>query len=362
MLVFRQLFDPASSTYTYLLGDSDAAQAVLIDPVYENVRRDAALLDELGLRLVATLDTHVHADHVTGAWLMKQRCGSQIVLGAAAGASNADRLLQHGDRVVFGSRHLEARATPGHTNGCVTYVLDDRSMAFTGDSLLIRGCGRTDFQQGSPERLYQSVQEQILSLPPACLLYPAHDYRGLTTTSVAEEKRFNPRLGGNANVSDFAGYMNHLGLPHPKLMDLAVPANLRCGQPEGDAAAPEDPDWAPLTCTFSGVWEISPTALAERIGGEHAEDIQVIDVRSAPEFTDALGHIRGARLLPLPELSTRSGEIDRERPVVTVCRSGARSAQAMLLLQKAGFSRVANLAGGMLRWRAESWPVVGGSD
>ena len=362
MFVFRQLFDPTSSTYTYLLGDAEAGQALLIDPVFEHVRRDAALLHELGLRLVATLETHVHADHVTGAWLMKQRCGSQIVLSAAAGANNADRVLQHGDHVAFGSRHVEARATPGHTNGCMTYVLDDRSMAFTGDSLLIRGCGRTDFQQGSPERLFRSVQEQILSLPAECLLYPGHDYRGLTATSVLEEKRFNPRLGGNANVSDFAGYMNHLGLAHPKLIDIAVPANLRCGQPEGGTAAPEDPDWAPLTCTFSGVWEIQPTTLAERIGGEHAEDIQVIDVRSPPEFTDALGHIHSARLLPLPELAARASEIDRERPVVTVCRSGTRSAQAMLLLQKAGFSRVANLAGGMLRWRAESWPVVGGAD
>ena len=153
MLVFRQLFDPTSSTYTYLLGDSAAGEAVLIDPVFEHARRDAALLGELGLRLVATLDTHVHADHVTGAWSLKQRCGSRIMLSEASAAVHADRLLRHGDRVKFGSRHLEARATPGHTNGCMTYVLDDQSMAFTGDSLLIRGCGRTDFQQGSAAAL-----------------------------------------------------------------------------------------------------------------------------------------------------------------------------------------------------------------
>ena len=360
MLVFRQLFDPPSSTYTYLLGDSGAA--VIIDPVFENARRDTALLRELGLRLLATLDTHVHADHVTGAWLLRARCGSQILLAQASAAANADRLLNHGDHVPFGGRRLEVRATPGHTSGCLTYVLDDHSMAFTGDSLLIRGCGRTDFQQGSPGLLYRSVQEQILSLPPECLLYPAHDYRGLTVTSVAEEKRFNPRLGGDVNASDFAGYMNNLGLPHPKLMDIAVPANLRCGQPDDSASVPQEPAWAALTCTFSGVWEIQPTALEERIAGNRASDIQVIDVREPQEFTDALGHIRGARLLPLSRLAAHTEEIDRSRPVVTVCRSGARSAQATVLLQKSGFTDVANLAGGMLRWRAESLPVENGSD
>lgn len=359
MLTFRQLFDPVSSTYTYLLGD--AGEAVLIDPVFEHERRDVALLRELGLKLVATLDTHVHADHVTGAWLLKQRCGSQIAMSEASAAANVDRLLKHGDRVAFGGRYLEVRATPGHTSGCLTYVLDDRSMAFTGDSLLIRGCGRTDFQQGSPDRLYRSVQEQILSLPPTCLLYPAHDYTGLTVTSVAEEKRYNPRLGGDVNAADFAGYMNNLGLPHPKLMDIAVPANLRCGRPEGSSALMAEPAWAPLTFTFGGIWEIQPAALEERVAGQHAHDIQIVDVREPREFTDSLGHIRGARLLPLSELSARVGEIDRDRPVVAVCRSGARSAQATVMLQRAGFEEIANLAGGMLRWRAESLPVEYGS-
>ncbi|MEO6660011.1 MAG: rhodanese-like domain-containing protein [Burkholderiaceae bacterium] len=362
MLIFRQLFDPPSSTYTYLLGDAASGEAVIIDPVFENARRDTALLRELGLKLLATLDTHVHADHVTGAWLLKQRCSSQILQAQASGAVNADRLLAHGDRVRFGTRHLDVRATPGHTSGCLTYVLDDHTMAFTGDSLLIRGCGRTDFQQGSPGQLYRSVQEQILSLPPACLLYPAHDYRGLTVTSVAEEKRFNPRLGGDIDVSDFEGYMNNLGLPHPKQMAIAVPANLRCGQPEGSVTAPPEPTWAPLTCTFGGLWEIQPTTLAERISGERADDIQIVDVREAHEFTDLSGHIRGARLVPLAQLAARAEEIERDRPVVTVCRSGARSAHAVALLQKAGFTDVANLAGGMLRWRAEVLPIEGGSD
>jgi glyoxylase-like metal-dependent hydrolase (beta-lactamase superfamily II)/rhodanese-related sulfurtransferase len=362
MLVFRQLFDPVSSTYTYLLGDPVSGEALLIDPVFENVRRDTALLRELGLRCVATLDTHVHADHVTGAWLMKAACGSRIMLSEASGATNADRLLKHGDRVAFGDRHVEVRATPGHTNGCVTYVLDDGSMAFTGDSLLIRGCGRTDFQQGSPERLYHSVKEQILSLPPACLLYPGHDYRGLTVTSVAEEQRYNPRLGGDVDEADFAGYMNHLGLPHPKLMDIAVPANLRCGQPDAAAAPAPEPTWAPLSCNFGGVWEIAPQALLERMAGDRAGDVQLVDVREPAEFVKGLGHIPGARLIPLAELVARSGELDRAKPAVMVCRSGARSAQATVLLQKNGFTQVANLAGGMLRWRAEALPYEQGTE
>lgn len=357
-MIFRQLFDATSSTYTYLL--ADGGEAVLIDPVFEHERRDLALLRELGLRLVATLDTHVHADHVTAAWLLRQRCGSRIGLAAVAGADEVDLPLDHGDEVRFGGRRLEVRATPGHTNGCLTYVLDDHSMAFTGDALLIRGCGRTDFQQGSPQRLFHSVREQILTLPPDCLLYPAHDYRGVTVTSVAEERRWNPRLGGDASEADFTGYMKALGLPHPKLIDIAVPANLRCGRPEDGALPARDPDWAPLTYSFAGIWQIQPAALMERLAA--GQDVQLIDVREASEYDESLGHLRGARLLPLSQLAGRAGEIDPARPAVAVCRSGTRSAQATLLLQKAGLTQVANLAGGLLRWRAEGLPVEGGKE
>ena len=352
MLIFRQLFDPTSSTYTYLLGDG--GQAVLVDPVFEQAQRDEALLRELGLRLVATLDTHVHADHVTGAWLLKQRCGSEIAVAAAAAAAYVDRPLRDGDHVSFGSRHLEVRATPGHTDGCLSFVLDDHSMAFTGDALLIRGCGRTDFQQGSAQRLFRSVRSRLLSLPPGCLLYPAHDYKGNTVTSVAEELRFNPRLGGDVNEADFVGHMENLHLPHPKLIDIAVPANLKSGRPEGVATTPQEPGWAPLTLTFGGLWEITPAALEERLA-----EVQLLDVREPAEFTDVLGHLSGARLLPLGQLSQQLHTLDQGRPIVTICRSGVRSAQAVVLLRKAGFERVANLAGGMLRWRAEQQRVEG---
>ncbi len=356
MLVFRQLFDPTSSTYTYLLGDSVSKEAVLIDPVFEQVRRDAALIGELGLNLLWTLETHVHADHVTGAWLLKQRLGSGIALAEASGAAGADRLLKDGDRVAFGRRSLEVRATPGHTNGCVTYVLDDETMAFTGDCVLIRGSGRTDFQQGDARALYRSVRSRIFSLPETCLLYPAHDYRGLTATSVAEEKRFNPRLGGEIGEGDYAGYMKNLDLPHPKKIDEAVPANLRCGQPGNEAATTHDPDWAPLRFTFSGVWEVEPHWLEENLAAVH-----VLDVREPTEFSGPLGHIRGATLVPLGELAARAAELSKDKPIVAVCRAGSRSAHATAILQKAGFTEVANLPGGMLRWRGEGRGVEGGS-
>ena len=355
MTIFRQLLDPQSSTYSYLIGDEHSREAVLIDPVYEQARRDAALVRELGLTLVATLETHVHADHVTGAWLLSQHLGSRILLSEASGAKGADRLLRDGDRIAFGGRWLEARATPGHTSGCMSYVLDDERMVFTGDALLIRGCGRTDFQQGDPRALYQSVRTRILSLPPACLIYPGHDYRGLTVTSVAEERAFNPRLGGEIAEADFVGYMSNLGLPHPKQMDIAVPANLNCGRNEAGELPVAQPDWAPLTFTFAGIWEIQPQAFEEL-----SPAVQLIDVREPDEFVGPLGHIRGARSIPLGQLRERVGELSKDRPVVVACRSGARSAQACVMLGKDGFTQVANLAGGMLRWRGQGLPVEGG--
>lgn len=354
-MIFRQLFDPQSSTYTYLLADETSRQALLIDPVFEQARRDAALIEELGLKLLWTLETHVHADHVSAGWLLRERLGSRIALSALSGAEGADRLLNHGDHVEFGKRWVEVRSTPGHTDGCVTYVVNDQQAAFTGDALLIRGCGRTDFQQGSAERLYASVHEQIFSLPESCLLYPGHDYRGLTVTSVGEEKLYNPRLGAQILREDFAGYMNNLGLPHPKQMEVAVPANLLCGRPRTPAASVQD--WAPLTYTFAGIWEIQPQWLEE-----HLHDVQIVDVREAPEFGGSLGHVPGAILAPLGSLGNGQQQLSREQPIVTVCRSGARSAQAAVLLQKAGFEKVANLSGGMLRWRAQRFPVEGGME
>ncbi|CAL8297729.1 unnamed protein product, partial [Gadus morhua 'NCC'] len=223
-LVFRQLYESSSSTYTYLLADSESAEAVIIDPVLETVERDLMLVNQLGLTLKMAVNTHCHADHITGSGQLKRHVtGLQSAISRLSGAS-ADLLLSEGDTIPFGRHVLTVRETPGHTDGCVTLVLGDQSLAFTGDTLLIRGCGRTDFQQGCAKRLYDSVHKKIFTLPDQCLVYPAHDYKGQTVSTVGEERRFNPRL--TKNLEEFIDIMNNLNLQKPAKIDVAVPANL----------------------------------------------------------------------------------------------------------------------------------------
>jgi glyoxylase-like metal-dependent hydrolase (beta-lactamase superfamily II) len=228
-VIFRTLFDPETSTYTYLLADEGTRDAVLIDPVHEHLERDLGLLSELELRLAYTLETHVHADHVTASGGLRERTGSRVVVGARTGVQNADLALPDGAGIRFGGHWLEVRETPGHTGGCVSWLCAEAGIAFTGDTLLIRGCGRTDFQEGDASRLFHSVRERIFSLPDATHLYPCHDYRGRMVTTVAEEKRFNPRLGLARSEAEFLEIMRGLKLAYPKRMDEAVPANLRSG-------------------------------------------------------------------------------------------------------------------------------------
>ncbi|XP_075696483.1 persulfide dioxygenase ETHE1, mitochondrial [Rhinoderma darwinii] len=226
-LIFRQLFEPVSCTYTYLLADAESKEAVLIDPVLETANRDAKLVKDLGLNMVYAANTHCHADHITGTGVLKKLLpGCKSVISKDSGAL-ADVHIQEGDHINFGKYSLEARSTPGHTDGCLTYVLNDKSMAFTGDALLIRGCGRTDFQQGCSNTLYHSVHSKIFTLPESCYLYPAHDYTGQTVTTVKEEKNLNPRL--TKSEGEFVKIMNNLNLPRPKQIDIAVPANVKCG-------------------------------------------------------------------------------------------------------------------------------------
>ncbi|KAL0127162.1 hypothetical protein PUN28_005444 [Cardiocondyla obscurior] len=225
--LFRQLFDPISSTYTYLLADVNNKEAILIDPVIEWVDRDKTIVEELGLKLKYALNTHMHADHITGTGHLKHLlpdCKSMI---SRTSGAKADIFLEPYDQVQFGRHQLRVLPTPGHTEGCVTYVCDEQGIAFTGDALLIRGCGRTDFQGGSATILYKSVHEKIFTLPRNYRLYPAHDYNGRTVTTVAEEKALNPRL--SKSQEEFVQIMNNLNLPYPKMIDKAVPANKVCG-------------------------------------------------------------------------------------------------------------------------------------
>ncbi|XP_068179610.1 persulfide dioxygenase ETHE1, mitochondrial [Antennarius striatus] len=226
-LFFRQLFEKESSTYTYLLADTDTRDAIIIDPVLETIDRDLKLIHELGLNLKVAVNTHCHADHITSTGLMKKRLvGLKSAISKFSGAT-ADILLSEGDEITFGKHHLKVRETPGHTDGCVALVLEDQSMVFTGDTLLIRGCGRTDFQQGCAKTLYNSVHQKIFTLPDQCLVYPAHDYLGQTASTVSEERKFNPRL--TKSLEEFVDIMKNLNLPKPKKIDISVPANLVCG-------------------------------------------------------------------------------------------------------------------------------------
>jgi glyoxylase-like metal-dependent hydrolase (beta-lactamase superfamily II)/rhodanese-related sulfurtransferase len=350
-LLFRQLFDADTGTFTYLLADVCSRKGLLIDSVFEQHDRDFSLIRELGIELVASIDTHAHADHVTGSWLMHAATGCAIGLAAAARAENVTLPLAHGDRIAFGGRSLEVRATPGHTDGCISFVLDDQSMAFTGDALLVRGCGRCDFQQGNAHTLWNSITEQILSLPDSCLLYPGHDYTGRTVTSVAEEKTFNARLGGDATERDFVGHMENMKLPHPHKIAEALPGNLRSGKPR--TATPVQA-WAPVSRSYAGLPELEPAWVAD-----HRSELTLLDVRSLDETSGPDGHLSGSLLIPLPELEARTTEIPSDRPVVVVCQSGSRSALATQQLLKAGLPQVANLHGGLSRWRSEGYPLDG---
>lgn len=346
-MIFRQLFDSKSSTYTYLLADEATREAVIIDPVIEKVNRDLALISELDLSLIYAIDTHCHADHVTGAWLLKQRVGCKILCSGEIGAENVDVCLNHQDEIQFGQSKLQVRATPGHTDGCLTFVNEAHKMAFTGDALLIRGCGRCDFQQGDAAVLYDSIKEQILSLPEDYKLYPGHDYSGRCETSVAEEKAHNARLGGRANKSDFVSYMEHMTLPHPKYIDIALPANLQAGKPE---VIPEQPNWAPIEFTYAGFYQIEPDWVALNL-----DKVTVLDVREDSEVED--GRIPSSVNIAIGKLEQNIAKVPTDKPVVTFCRSGRRSALAINMLAKAGFTQLANLRGGYIAWQDSGLPL-----
>lgn len=226
-IIFHQLFEKETSTYSYLLADPTTLEAVLIDPTLAMVQRDLKLISELGLKLKYILDTHVHADHITGATLIKNATGAQIALSAQSNATGADIYLGDGDELRIGTLVLSALATPGHTDSCMTYYT--HGCAFTGDALLIRGTGRTDFQQGNPNTLFHSIRKKIFLLPDETRVFPAHDYNGHTSSTIFQEKMFNPRAKLENTEDTFVEILSTLKLDHPKHIHEAVPANLVCG-------------------------------------------------------------------------------------------------------------------------------------
>ncbi|MBW0007092.1 MAG: MBL fold metallo-hydrolase [Sphingomonas sp.] len=231
-MIFRQLIEPESSTYTYLVACEETREAALIDPVLQTLDRDLALLEKLGLALKYTIETHIHADHVTAADRLRDATGSNAAVPEKSGARNADIAIREGEPIFVGKLRLEPLYVPGHTDDHHAYLLrsSDGARVFTGDALMIDGCGRTDFQNGDAATLYRSVHEKLFTLPDETLVYPGHDYQLRFVSSIGQEKARNPRLGGGKTLQEFVEIMNNLNLPRPKKMDVAVPANRSCGE------------------------------------------------------------------------------------------------------------------------------------
>lgn len=347
-VVFHQLFEAESSTYTYIIADVNSKEAAIIDPVLETVDRDLKLIEELGLRLVYVLDTHIHADHVTGAGEIRKRTKAKTAVSREAAVDCVDIPLEDGQELLLGSRKIQVIATPGHTNTCMTYFFE--GMLFTGDALLIRGCGRTDFQQGSSDKLFESVHETLFKLPEETLVYPGHDYRGHTSSTIGLEKKFNPRLGGRKTKEDFKKIMSELKLANPQKIHEAVPANLACGKVKN--ARTLNPQ------VVDGIPEITCEDVHLHSADVESRKIRLIDVRRPDEFNAELGHIKGAELVTLgPDLMKFLETGDRSQEIVFVCRSGGRSGSAASESIKLGYKFTINMSGGMIRWNELNQPV-----
>lgn len=342
-MTFHQLFEAESSTYTYLLADPDSREAVLIDPVLETVERDLKLINEYNYQLKYVLDTHIHADHITGAGEIRKRTGAKTVVSAQAGVQCADVAISDGETLTFGPYSIKALATPGHTNSCMSYYIDGK--VFTGDALLIRGTGRTDFQQGSADKLYESITGKLFKLPANTIVYPGHDYRGQTTSSIEMEKNFNPRIGDGRSKADFVQIMSELKLANPKKIHEAVPANLTCGVTARSERM--------RTIMVDGIREVEPSQVKDHLG-----KVEIIDVRTPEEFHGELAHIAGAKLVTLgPALQEYLEKGDRAAEIVFICRSGARSGQATKVSQEMGYAKTTNMRGGMISWNNQGYPV-----
>lgn len=349
-MIFHQLFERETSSYTYILGDAESGEAIIIDPVLEMVDRDVKLVKELGLKIKYVLDTHVHADHITASGEIRKRLGAKVGISEVYGLSCPDIQLKENQELNFGPHVLKAISTPGHTEGCMSYIVED--MVFTGDALLNRGCGRTDFQAGSSEKLFLSVREKIFNLPDQTTVYPAHDYKGMTKSSIQLEKKFNPRLNLKIQKENFIDIMANLNLANPKKIHEAVPANSWCGLPRGSDHM--------KSIYVGGV----PTVSVEEVHGKIGH-IKVVDVRSIEEFNNELGHIPTSELATLGEDFQNFLEgYKQEKELVLVCRAGVRSAHATVYALSKGVSKVYNMEGGMLAWNDQGYKIekdLGGS-
>ena len=337
-MIFRQLFDQVSGTYSYLLASRHGAEALIIDPVLEKVDRYLQLMRELDLKLVKPVDTHLHADHITGLGALRDRTQCITVMGEQSQVDVVSMRLADGDKLTIEGIKLDVVYTPGHTDDSYSFVMPDR--VFTGDTLLIRGTGRTDFQNGDARMQYESIFNRLLKLPDETLVYPAHDYKGDTVSTIAEERAYNPRLQVRS-PEEYIALMANLNLSNPKMMDVAVPANMRQGLAQDTVAAR---GWA-----FSA---------ADAIRLSSKGSISLVDLRERPE-RERHGIIPGALHAPYPDLRENLAPhgllhelaATSDKPLVFYCAFGERSAMAVQAAQDAGLASARHVQGGIAAWR-----------
>ncbi len=335
-MIFRQLFDQVSGTYTYLLASRRGGEALIIDPVLEKVDRYLQLIRELDLKLVKAVDTHLHADHITGLGALRDRTRCITVMGEQSKVDVVSMRIDDGDRLTIEGMALDVIYTPGHTDDSYCFRMDDR--VFTGDTLMIRGTGRTDFQNGCPRAQYDSIFNRLLRLPDETLVFPGHDYKGDTVSTIGEEKRFNPRLQVDG-VDAYAALMNGLNLSNPKMMDVAVPANMHQGLHQEEVARR---GWAIAA-------EQARTLIRD-------PGIALIDLRERSERTRH-GIIPGALHAPYADLqeNIQPGgmlhELAETRRLLFYCAFGERSAMAVQAAQDAGISTACHIQGGIAAWK-----------
>jgi glyoxylase-like metal-dependent hydrolase (beta-lactamase superfamily II)/rhodanese-related sulfurtransferase len=345
-MIFRQLFDSVSGTYSYILASRAGGEALIIDPVLEKVDRYCQLLRELDLKLVKAIDTHLHADHVTALGSLRDRTHCMTIMGEQSKADVVAMRVAEGDKVGIEGISLDVMYTPGHTDDSYSFLMGDR--VFTGDTLLIRGTGRTDFQNGDSRAQYDSIFNRLLKLPDETLVYPAHDYKGDTVSTVGEERRYNPRLQVRS-VDEYVTLMANLNLPNPKMMDVAVPANMRVGLHQDDLAK-------------QGL-SLSARQAIECLG---RPDVLLVDLREASERAKH-GTLPGALHAPYPAIdeNLEPGGMLREvaaatgRRIVFFCAYGERSAMAVKAAQEAGLANAAHIEGGIDAWKKAGGPVMG---